>query len=412
MRKLFGLSLIFLIFSLSAGYWDTKKLSSEAVVCVPVAEMVGEPLTFAELDEEQYPSFPVSWSNKTAACPRIHQLLFNEVVKVIERKEGQVKCQLPHVFYETMDGKRLNEFWTLEKNLCFLTTIKEEDLLVIPQPYAENFVPEKLEKAVSLEGVLTLTKPWFDEAAHVWYSAGTRFVLAETVEPNESYIVEILDYQAKQKRMMAIPNDSALIHYGKEYASDKLGFIKILKAWASNAPKKIPYVWGGCSCIDLCDLSNAKKGEITKGDEKLTYWTRPCEGKLHTGFDCSGLILRAAQACGMPYFFKNTTTILKHLQPLGAAETVQEGDIIWISGHVMVISDVQAGECIEARGYDSGYGVVQAIALGELFEDIKNFGDLLKAYKEQRPLKLLNKDHTVGKEIKEFKILTLKSIYH
>lgn len=409
---LFVLS-IFTSFLLRASYWDKKELSQEAVVIVPVADMTGDALSCVERSlEVQYASIPVSWGNKLETCKRIHQLLFNEVVRVVERKDGQVKCQVPNAFWENAQGNRFNEFWTLEKNLCYLKDLKESgNLSAIPQPYSENFVPQDLTKTILLEGILTLTKPWFDKETGIWYSAGTRFVLIPAQTSVGSYLVEIFYNSVKNKKILSIPQEYALVSYSKQYTISRDTLIKVLKQWAENDPKKIPYVWGGCSCIALCNPYNAKKETITSGTQELTYWSRPEEDTPYTGYDCSSLILRSTQICGMPYFFKNTTTAAKHLRSLAPTETLQNGDIIWIPGHVLVVSDVPTGECIDSRGYDPGYGFVQAIKIEKVFQNITNFDQLVEAYRKQLPLNLLSRDGSLSKEVKEYKLLSLKSIY-
>ncbi len=382
MKRYSFLLSLFIPFILHAGYWDSKELSQEAVVIIPVADMTGEALSLEKSLEEQYAAIPVSWGNKLETCKRIHQLIFNEVVRVVEKKDGQVKCQVPNAFWEDVAGNRYNEFWTLEKNLCYLKDLKEAgNLSAIPQPYAENFVPKNLSKNVLVDGILTLIRPWLDEETSTWYSAGTRFVPMPVQTSASSYVVEVLHYPTQKKRIVAIPHEYALIFYSKQYTVSRDTFVKVLKQWAQNNPNKIPYVWGGSTYISLCDPYNAKKETVVQGTQELTYWSRP-EGAPHTGCDCSGLILRVAQSCGMPYFFKNTTTAAKNLRPLMPTEMLQNGDIIWIPGHVLVVSDALIGECVDSRGYDPGYGYVQTLPIGEVFEGITTFEQLVHSYRE------------------------------
>ena len=78
------------------------------------------------------------------------------------------------------------------------------------------------------------------------------------------------------------------------------------------------------------------------GNKQLTYWDRIGDfEKPLAGFDCSGMILCAAQIAGLPYFFKNTDTLLGNLKPLRPTEELEAGDLVFYSGHVLVVSDLK-----------------------------------------------------------------------
>lgn len=123
------------------------------------------------------------------------------------------------------------------------------------------------------------------------------------------------------------------------------------------------------------------------------------------------MILRGAQLCGIPYFFKNSTTLAQNLTPLQKNEDLENGDLIWFLGHVIIISDVKNNLVVEARGYEHSYGRVHEASLKTQFNNISTYEDLKKAYLEHIPLERLNLQGIVAKEIPTFKLLKLKSVW-
>lgn len=119
--------------------------------------------------------------------------------------------------------------------------------------------------------------------------------------------------------------------------------------------------------------------------------------------------MRAAQTCGLPYFFQNTTTLalnLKKLDP-NSNETIEIGDLIWFKGHVMIISDIKNNKIIESVGYGSGWGKVHEIELNKIFYGIDTINDLLKYYQQQKTLKRINKYKEISLKIPKFIIFKL-----
>lgn len=76
----------------------------------------------------------------------------------------------------------------------------------------------------------------------------------------------------------------------------------------------------------------------------------------------------------------------------------------------MVVGDLKRNTLIEARGYKyKGQGKVQEIALNQVFKDIDNYDQLLKAYREKTMLERLGRDGSVVEKIAHFKLLSLAS---
>ena len=159
-------------------------------------------------------------------------------------------------------------------------------------------------------------------------------------------------------------------------------------------PGTIAYVWGGCSLTEPYSGDQFEEINVPSSlDNKqaIGYQYIGSTAQPKTGFDCSGLILRAAQIAGMPYYYKNSTTIATHLKPIDHFSDIKDGDLIWIPWHIMAIGDLKRNIIIEARHYNDGYGKLHAIKLNKLFKDINTFADLFNAIAQKKTLYRLDK---------------------
>ena len=102
---------------------------------------------------------------------------------------------------------------------------------------------------------------------------------------------------------------------------------------------------------------------------------------------------------------------MHNLKPLASHEHLQTGDIIWFSGHIMIISNAEKNIIIEARGYDHGWGKIHEAPLQVIFKNIVSTTDLEQAFRNQTPLERLHKDGTTAQTITNFKLLKLKTIW-
>jgi len=182
----------------------------------------------------------------------------------------------------------------------------------------------------------------------------------------------------------------------------------------SSKGQVVPYVWGGMSPpwgTSLAD-NQFEETEAIYGAKPGTAFTRQ-DGNAYpkTGFDCSGIILRAAQACGIPYFFKNTTTAGKHLRTLADDEALEDGDLILIPGHIMVISDVEKNMLIDSCGYASGFGCVREIELNKVFRDIATYDELIMRSKTDAETEFLSIDSQTTKTFNWIKLLKMRSVF-
>lgn len=394
-----------------AAYWDQNNIDNLAVVTVPVADASGQSLSSIAKDKtlnSLYEFFTFSPEIGSYSCLRIHQLIFNEVVKINREVGEEVECEIFNYFYQEENNKTVRTAWLLKKNLKYLKEILSHNCLgAIPAPYTENI-------KLSTDNILTLWLPYCDSETNICYSAGTRFVRVKEQDNAKFYAIKIFDTKTLKTSIKFVPRKYAVVNYPKEYKAGKKLFLKILKNWVKNYKYIIPYVWGGCSFVMLYPDKNFSLISTDLLGQQISFWCR--SGAIqapYTGFDCTGLILRVAQICGMPYFCKNTATLAKNLKLLESNEALQEGDLIWYPGHTIIVSDLKKNLAIESEGYLQGYGKLHEIELSKLFENIGTYKDLIAAYRAKQKLNRLNVDGKVlpVKSNMELKIFKLSSVY-
>jgi hypothetical protein len=400
---------MFLVSTLFALHADEQLL-----VTVPVAPMVGE--AFAESDSLSlaalYEKMPVSWGpNKIdrALCPRIHQLLFNEIVILKEERGEQILVELPHVLLIDNERKIVKPalFWTLKKYCTSLNMLKKRALSL-------KYIPEPLSYAkpyTDYPDIITLTMPYHDLVTQKTYSAGTRFVkIGATYD--KFCLVALYDSTKGQFVSAEIPESLCLESYQKNREDRIQNFVSIVQKWATTKQGYVPFVWGGNSLTQFCKNPHASLKSITcQNNTVKQYWEhKELLTQPYSGFDTSGLILRAAQICGIPYFYKNSTTAASLLRPLEQFEDLQEGDLLSIPGGLFVVSNINNNQCIAALGYQHGFGYLAVVSIGDVFENIHTYAELRDAYTNQYPLLLKRNNRTV-QTIKEYTLLSLRSAW-
>lgn len=319
----------------------------------------------------------------------VHQDVFNEVVKVIDEDKDEALVETPQVYYQTdKNGTKNHSFWIAKKNMIDLNLVSNE-LDKIPEPINFN----KLNINSTKQKILTLAVPFNDNITQKKYSAGTRFVYKNFDAEKEQYQVYVLDPTTLTFKLTTIFKNYCLTNEHKaEQTQDQqiTNFVKLIRKWATPKNGYIVYLLGGCS------FNHLNHNNFEKDD---------------SGIDCSGLVVRASQICGIPFYYKNSTTIVNNLDQLNLQDNIENGDLIWIQGHIIIISDVENSLCVEARGFSCGYGKVHEISLNKLFKGINTFLDLKRSFLDNKPLLLLDINGRVAKVIPNFKILKLKSVW-
>ena len=351
--------------------------SQQAFIIDPVVDCTAdpddlyEPMLHVELTEKRY-------------NPRCYQLLFNEIVTIVAEQDEKVMVEIPNIYFygscrNVLQG---NSFWICKKSICLLDDIKKENETKIP--------PITLDYHDYYNKTIALFCPFYDPVTKKIYSAGSKFVLTKK-QKQDYFEVFIFDTEKFCFKKTKIPKDLCLLYQAKTTQQKIDDFIFIIKQWANLGGGHIPYVWGGSSfCYVL------QEGQQPPG------WIAQC------GFDCSCLITRAAQIAGIPYFYKNSTTLQQLKESVGVDYHIQAGDIIWFAGHVMIVSDVAKNLIIESRGYGAGFGRVHEIHISKLFQNIHTFSELMKVYKNNESALLLHADGTPRLQIKELKIYNFR----
>lgn len=374
-------SLLFLCHVVCVATWYGKDVAHLAAFKDPVVDL------YIQLPLQHNPPL-AGYGYSDGGCQRAHQALANEVVTIVERKGNLVKIACDTVAYghDENTGKPLNTFWVHKKHLIFFKHLAPELLYAFPAPQGAT------------DTTLVLRLPWKQ------YSLGTRFVHALEHDTEAVYGALLVTSQHPHAiKVLQIPRSLSRLELPLTPQQQRAHFVQLAYnvidyAQQSTTGSVIPYVWGGSSFVHTYEDAFWLRNNIIK---------RHVPHMPYTGYDCSEFILRLAQACGIPYVAKTTTMIAQMLKPLKRGEQLENGDIIWFPGHVIIVSDVAHHEMIEARGYKGGYGKVHCIKLAECFRGIATYKQLLQAYYKKRPLTRIKKDGSVENVIKEFKLLKL-----
>lgn len=385
----------------------------KAVVIVPIADAAGSPIKtfFSESCAEQaYNTLPICGGKPLASscCPRLHQLLFNEIGTVIKEEGQEVLIKISNCFYSTEHNHApQHAYWTLKKNIMSLKKLEDQEISIDNFPAPISFYKPS---SITDEQVVTLVRPWNDEVTNQTFSAGTRFLKVVDQKPDQGVSVHIFNAHKKEWGTRTIPS-SFLGENLSDNAKKIELFISLLKKWAHPDTGYIPYVWGGCSFTATAHEPFNEKQNSSSDTACTFYEIKNFNAEPKPGFDCSNLIMRAAQVAGIPFFFKNSHTMTAHIKKLHHDAQLSAGDIIWIPGHVLIVADTNKNTVIEARGYKyKGQGRVQEIALNKIFKGIHSFEDLVKAWHAKQPLERLSDDGSIIEIIKHFKLLSMQSI--
>lgn len=415
-NRVFKFKVLCAFVSLFWGTFAFGEIGEQAFIAVPVADLMVEP--YHKLAQKNYSiteyyqkmPFSGSWD----ACPRAHQLLFNEIVTILEENGAEVKIQISNFYYQKANESfPMDTYWTLRKNLCFFKDLKNNrvEITKFPQPisYKENNI-----EANSKANIITLKKPFYDPVTKEIYSVGTRFILTSDQGiqgpfDKGNFEAYIYDPHLKKIKKTQIPKIHCVRNYSKNHKDKIQNFVQVLRLWAHQKEGAIPYVLGGWSWTINCP--NHDFEILKESDSKYAIQRNDWSHTAKSGFDCMGIIGRAAQICDIPFYIKNTTTLLKDLKALKKNEEISEGDILWYPGHVMVVSSVKNSLVIEARGYERGEGKVQEVSVENIFKNIKNLDELKAHYNQQKPVTILYFDGRPWKTFKTFKILRISSLW-
>ncbi|TXG76046.1 hypothetical protein E6Q11_05550 [Candidatus Dojkabacteria bacterium] len=357
---------------------DTPPIYEQAVIKETIAEMS---TTFPVLNNQ-----PISPQEKS--CSRAHQGLYNELVNCLEEKGDQIKIFYNNVIYgfSPESKKAFKTFWVLKKHIVPLKLLSEDLMKTIPSfHYAE-------------EPTVVLIYPWKN------FSVGTRFQHLSRYDTKNSFVIKRTNYDTNALVYDLIPKENAIQELKQNSESARKLFVKIIndlidRVAQSGKDMVIPYVWGGSSFVEPYAESAFFKKDGT--------WHREGKNNPYSGYDCAEFVMKMAKIAGIDFPWKTTTTIERNKRALTDQDTLEEGDLIWIEGHIMIISNIACNEIIEARGYKGGYGSVQRIRLSECFDEVSSYDDLLERYFKHKTIRLKNKQGIPGEQAYIFKLLKL-----
>jgi hypothetical protein len=431
MKSYSVLGLIFLILLLLFSLRHVRVNEPySALTITPVADLVetSTQTLFQNIEPKSVYDFLPLCGGYTPApsftCPRVHQLLFNEVVEVVQERGEEILVRIPnayHLYHKENSSNLipdinlplskknvpLNSFWTLKKNVLPLASvgINKDDLLKIPPSISFT------SKRTQFENVITLAMPFTDPQTGISYSAGTRFV--KTAEqPTDKALIRAYAFNSTTNnfKTIEIPQELCITqsHNHKERIRQ---FVSLIKQWANLDSGYIPYVWGGSSFIHTSN-QESHEIELCVNNVETSFFAIPqFDFTPKPGLDCSGIINRAAQICGIPFYLRLSSSIATMLEELQPHEQLEGGDIIWKPFHVFIVSDIEKNLIIESRGHGNGEGRVHEIALHKVFKDIYTYDDLVHAFHNKSTIYRLDKNGEILSDVPEFKLLKLASAW-
>lgn len=345
------------------------------ICCVPIADLT------MQRPQSEKPIGTIGMAPETdynSTLNRVSQLCLNDPVFITEEKNNHYIVTVPGRYYGTSPTKKNNSFW-IEKQAI---TRREHEIHAHKRVYTliPLFIPE-----------LACT-----------ISAGTCFTLH--TDSSDHYMCSSIHPPTKKEIKVLLPKKYCCLPY-KNPQDRRAAFVKIVRYWAQQKPKKIPYVLGGSTIIDLCTPNNFTLAPSSRKNNKV--YMRPEAQPPYTGLDCAHLVFLAARTSGISITGTNTLALMQELKPLGMREYPQAGDIALWKGHVIIITDTKKGLLAEARGYPSGYGIVQEIPFSEQFKNIATTDQLVNAYRTKKPIMRLNKEGRGVQIITDLKLYKL-----
>ncbi|MGM0440269.1 MAG: hypothetical protein ACQEP8_04040 [Chlamydiota bacterium] len=419
MKKSFFSSFIVAVAMLTSQvFGEASQPERWALVVKPVSDVIAGPPPSGEKRGERYQNLPFSWS----FCPeynnaRLHQVVFNNLVKIVDERADEAKIELPALQVKSDKNKPATPLrgWILKSSILEVTALQAKNLAAkkLPHPFSS--------KACRKE--VTLKFPHKVLKHKKVYSAGTRFVLHD--QNDISYTVYILDPHKMRYDLIRIPKTKCLLNDCANRQQKINRCLKLLKLWSNLDQGFVSYVLGGASWAETYHSERVgsyflkdRQGKNLKfkGKNRYAYERFEHRGTVNSGYDCASLIYCAAQAVGIPYYAKNTTTIANQLQPLKANDHLEAGDLILVPGHVMIVSEVGSSlKIIQAKGYAAaikgGKGRVCEAEACQLFKGVVTAKDLERQHFKGQALVLLDEKGHPNSPIRNWSIYKLSSCW-
>jgi len=369
----------------------------KAVTAVPVADLLLQRMETIYPGKNTWKCYQTlaleGKKTNIQACPRVHQLLFNEQVTILEQRGDEVLVEIPHLFYLSGKNKqrKYNKYWSHKKNFISYAALQKRNLSLDKIPKPIQFLSKNIEQAN--HNVVILLFPFHDKKTGRIFSAGTRFVRSKRKKSNGSIAVWALNPAKKTFTRLSLPKKICITSIPTDTNKKRQSFVNIVQRWAHLSDRFIPYVWGGCSFTAPC-----QKKMITL--KKPSTFVLKKKAQPASGFDCTGLVARATQMANIPYFFKNSLTAATYLHKIKNHKNIAPGDLLYFRGHMMIVSDISANKIIEARTHFHGFGKCHEAQLSTIFKGIKNYKQLLAACVQGETLLRLNSNGDIVERVR------------
>ena len=303
------LALFLLCLCLSGTVIGNERLG---VIICPVADL------FGQADRaEHFAHMPMPVAGSAEQCPRMHQLLFNQTVELLQETEHAYHIRIPHLYFITAQNTLPHDtYWIHKKCVMPLHALPRH---IDPKKLFPPVIDYHKKDRPTTTPIITLKQPWYSKTFGFTFSAGTRFI-ARTLHKN-GYAGIAAWHPHKGLVHLRIPAAYCIPH-AQDKQTALCNYNRLLKSHA-HEQGFIPYVWGGCSFTYLHPADTL----FCMASDGATYTLRGDRHVVKHGFDCAGLIAHAAQVAGMPYYFKNTATLAACLKPVAAYHDLIEGDL-------------------------------------------------------------------------------------
>lgn len=384
--------MLFLLMILSVSVASAVQ---KAVFIAPVSDLFADQLSVHHphhMLSRVYRSSPIM-GIADGSCYRTAQALFNDVVDIVDLQKHEIAIRSGRYFFDTADGTCMTRLWAYRKNIALLKDIPESFHVLFPSQ------PSFYDSAwLSDPNVVTLAQGWKDPESNLFFSAGTRFVREPERDTETQYGIAYFHARHRKKHQSLIARDMVTVPADfPDNQSKQQQCVALLRVWANNSVGFSPYVWGGMSMgifLENDEFAEHQRAPFGK------FWFRWGAKPPYFGCDCSGLFVLAAQICEIPYFYRNTRTIVRCLKPFSRQDQLEAGDIIWFPGHVMMVSDIQNNLIIESKGYAAGYGKLHEAPLSERFSGVTTFDDLIQKMRAHQKTGELHKDGRIMRYVK------------
>ena len=324
------------------------------------------------LDKEE---FILSQEDSYLNLKRICQLNSGEIVKLDLNFEDKnyFLVHAENFYYFDKNNKLLCNFFIEKKNIKILNK-KEIEIYsnslsfskkAFLKVFHENFLPGKMffienknEENISNEKSKFLECYFFDE------NFKKNFVNLEKsiLEIREDFFYKN-DYIRKNE---------------KEIRKNIINYLEFL---TKNNDKIIPYVYGGTTIGNFFEKNFFESKKIKLFNNFFTkiyvHKKKNINQEDKAGVDSSGLVNFVLRLFGIPFNLRNTKTFKTFLKKVNSYEELQDGDLLWISGHVLIVNK-KDNKFYESNGYKYNCNGIIQQHVSERFKNINSIEDLFK----------------------------------